>query len=137
MARPVDAPPHLPPPNQWHETVTAWPPFPTGPGEALAPLLDRFALSGLTAIRYVCTGLWSIDPPRRVADDMFFYVLGGRGTMDVAGRRARFAAGDLLHWRRGVEHAATTDPDDPIRVISLHYTAAIDGAVHLPELFGF
>ncbi len=130
-------PAHMPPAHATHEIVVDHPAIPSQVPAALAPLVDRFRLSGMTAVRYVCTGGWRIDPPRRVADDMFFYILAGRGAMEVAGRRTRFRAGDLLHWRRGIGHSASTDAADPIRVISIHYTAAIDGAVHLPEALGF
>ncbi len=128
---------HMPVHHPTHQVIDDYPAVPSQIPEVLAPLVDRFRLSGVTAVRYACNGGWRIDPPRRVADDMFFYILGGRGAMDVAGRRSRFRAGDLLHWRRGVSHSATTDAADPIRVISIHYTAAIDGAVHLPEALGF
>ncbi|HYE07635.1 MAG TPA: helix-turn-helix domain-containing protein [Planctomycetota bacterium] len=130
-------PVHMPPPHATHAVITDYPSIASRAPATLAPLIDRFRLSGVTAVRYVCTGDWRIDPPRRVADDMFFYILGGRATMDVAGRAARLRAGDLVHWRRGVTHAAGTAADDPIPVISIHYTASIDGALHLPAALGF
>ncbi|MBA3710202.1 MAG: helix-turn-helix domain-containing protein [Planctomycetes bacterium] len=128
---------HLPPAHTQYTTITEYPPYRQTLPDDVAKLVDRLAVTQVTAIKYTCTARWIIDPHRRVADDMFFHILSGRGAMDVAGRTSRFGPGDLIHWRRGVPHQATTAPDDPIRVISIHYTATIDSAVHLPELLGF
>ncbi|MBA2482572.1 MAG: cupin domain-containing protein [Planctomycetes bacterium] len=129
--------PHLPPAHIQYTTITEFPPYRQTLPADIAKLVERLAVSKVTAIKYTCTARWIISPARRVADDMFFHILSGKGSMEVAGRRARFGPGDLIHWRRGVPHAATTDADDPIRVISIHYTATIDSAVYLPELVGF
>jgi AraC-like DNA-binding protein/quercetin dioxygenase-like cupin family protein len=132
-----DLPAHLPPNHVQYQTIAEFSPYRQTLPEDIGRLVERLTVTKVTAIKYTCTARWIIAPARRVADDMFFHILSGGGEMDVAGRRTRFGPGDLIHWRRGIPHAATTDADDPIRVISIHYTATVDSAVNVPELVGF
>jgi len=132
------SPTHLPKNHAQFQTIAAFAPY----GdvllpESIAPLIDRLTVGTVTAIKYLCTAQWTIAPPRRVADDMFFYIIAGRGHMTVAGRRSRLGPGDLIHWRRGEAHASSTEPDDPFQVISIHYTATLDGAIPIAEALGF
>jgi AraC-like DNA-binding protein/mannose-6-phosphate isomerase-like protein (cupin superfamily) len=99
-------------------------------------LLDGMEVTGITAIKYQCTARWKISD-RRIADDMFFYVLDGCADSVIDGRPASVGPGDAIHVRRGALHDMRTDPRNPIRVICLHYTATIAGTISVPELFGF
>jgi AraC-like DNA-binding protein len=137
MSRSVPVP--LPKSNPANRVITEYAPFPEFATGDTRWLLDRLELSAVTAIRYACTSQWEMEE-RRIADDMFFHIISGRGTMTVAGKRSPVGAGDLLHWPRDIAHSATTDPADPITVISIHYTASLHGAIpvgallELPEL---
>ena len=119
-----------------YQVVAAFVPYSQELPVDIAALMERITVGTVTAIKYICTAQWVIAP-RRVADDMFFYVIAGRGAMEVAGRRSRIGPGDLVHWRRGVTHAATTDAANPIQVISIHYTATLDSSIQLAEVVGF
>lgn len=130
-------PAHLPKDTDSHQAIADFMPYTWDLPEDIAALMERVTVSEVTAIAYVCNGSWSISPARRVADDMFFHIIDGQGAMEVDGLHSRFSRGDLVHWRRGVPHAASTDRDDPIRVISIHYTATIDGAIPLADLVNF
>lgn len=132
-----DPPVHLPPDHPHYQTIAQFTAYPQNLTEDIAALVRRLTVTKVTAIKYHCTARWNITPARRVVDDMFFYILAGAGDMDVDGRRQRFGAGDLIHWRRGVPHAATTVANDPIQVIAIHYTAILDSAITFPELVGF
>lgn len=74
---------------------------------------------------------------RTLPHDMFFYVLKGRGEAEVAGRRHRLHSGICLHFRRGDFHEASHDPNFPLQVLVLHYSARIHHSLPLAEMMGF
>jgi AraC-like DNA-binding protein/quercetin dioxygenase-like cupin family protein len=133
MARPAAT---LPPSSPLHGIRRDYAPYPPGDPAAYDALLDGMAVSDVTAIDYACAPDWRI-PPRRIADEMGFLILEGRATMRVEGREAELRPGDLAHWRRGRLHECRHDPRAPITVIALHYTALLEGGLHLAEVAGF
>lgn len=127
---------HLPAPSTWHSAREVYPPFPAAAAMGFHELLGELQVSAVTAIEYHCTPAWRI-PPRRIADDMFFIILAGRGGMTVDGREQELAPGDVAHWRRGRTHACWHDAAKPFHVIAVHYVALLSGAVHLADAAGF
>jgi AraC-like DNA-binding protein/mannose-6-phosphate isomerase-like protein (cupin superfamily) len=112
-------------------------PFPAISNEKwLARLLEEVRLHGVTAVDHRCTPRWHMVE-RRVSDDMLFYITQGRGRAVIEGRSTELRPGVCAHFRRGQPHAATTDPKNPIHVISLHYTATVFESLTLPELLNF
>lgn len=112
-------------------------PFPPISNEAwLSRLMERITVRGVTAIHHRCTTLWRMAE-RRVGDDMLFYITQGRGKALIEGRECALTPGVAASFRRGTPHSATTDPRNPIHVISLHYTATVFGTLTLPELLRF
>jgi AraC-like DNA-binding protein/mannose-6-phosphate isomerase-like protein (cupin superfamily) len=105
-------------------------------GEDAAQLINDAHISGVTAIYYRCTAQYAM-PPRRIGDDMFYYVAQGRGEISVRGKTTPVRAGDCAHFGRGVLHAARADLRDPFEVIALHYTAKVFGALTVPQILGF
>lgn len=109
------------------------------PGAArawLEAVLDQLGVERVTALHHVCTSEWAMAP-RRVGDDMFFYVTAGSGWAEIEGRRIALAAGTCAHFRRGVPHAAGHDPRRPLRVVALHYTARLFDSLTAPQALGF
>lgn len=104
--------------------------------EWLEALLERIAVERVTAVHHACAPTWEMAP-RRVGDDMFFYVTGGRGWATIEGRRMDLAAGVCAHFRRGELHAAGHDPRRPLRVAALHYTARLFDSLTMPRALGF
>jgi AraC-like DNA-binding protein len=133
MARPA-AP--LPPSTPLHGIRSDYAPFTPDAPAAFDALLDGMVVSDVTAIHYDCAPDWRIAP-RRIADEMGFLILEGRATMRVEGREAELRPGDLAHWRRGHLHECRHDPRAPISVIALHYTALLQGGLHLADVAGF
>jgi AraC-like DNA-binding protein len=133
MARPASPlPPSAPP----HVIRREYPPYPASPAAPYDPLLDEVQVSGVTAIHYDCEPSWRITP-RRIADDMVFLILAGHATMRVEDRDSELRPGDMAHWRRGRGHECRHDPRAPISVIALHYTALLEGGLHLADVAGF
>lgn len=104
--------------------------------EWLEGTLERIRVERVSAIHHACGPEWRMEP-RRIGDDMFFYVTGGRGWAVVEGRRHRLAAGVCAHFRRGAIHSGTHDPRRPLRVIALHYTARLFDSLTVPQALGF
>lgn len=102
----------------------------------IAQLLDNVRVSGVTAIYYHCAPHYSMEE-RRIGDDMFYYIVKGKGEVRIEGRSTPVRAGDCAHFRRGVLHAATTDARDPFDVIAVHYDAVVFGSLTLPQLLDF
>ncbi|MEK7413217.1 MAG: cupin domain-containing protein, partial [Planctomycetota bacterium] len=126
---------HLPSADDLNIPRTDFPPYDVI-DMGLGGVLDNLQISQVTAIQYRCTSRWHMRP-RRIADDMFFLILSGRGEMVVGGQRLSMEPGDCIHWRRGERHSASTAADDPITVIAFHYTATVAGSCTLAELLGF
>jgi len=99
-------------------------------------VLEQLAVRAVTAVLHRCSPQWKM-PPRRIGDEMLFYVLQGEGETHVDGRRHPLRPGSCASFHRGVEHSATHDPKKPFQVIALHYTASVFGSLSLPELTGF
>jgi len=74
---------------------------------------------------------------RRIGDDMFFYVIRGRGEMTVEDRRHPLRPGICAHFPRKVRHGASHDPHRPLHLITFHYNATVMESLTLPELLGF
>ena len=98
--------------------------------------MEEITVRNVTAVWHVCTPRWRMLE-RRIGDDMFFYIIRGRGRIRVEGRESELRAGVCAHFRRGQPHAATTDPKDPIHVVALHYTATVFESLTVPELLNF
>ncbi|MFZ4693518.1 MAG: helix-turn-helix domain-containing protein [Verrucomicrobiia bacterium] len=104
--------------------------------EWLESTLDRMTVERVSAIHFACSPEWRMEP-RRIGDDMFFYVTGGSGWAVVEGRRHRLAVGVCTHFRRGALHSAGHDPRRPLRVVALHYTARLFDSLTVPQALGF
>lgn len=104
--------------------------------EWLEALLERIAVERVTAVHHACAPRWEMLP-RRVGDDMFFYVTGGRGWATIEGHRMELAPGICAHFRRGDLHAAGHDPRRPLRVVAFHYTARLFDSLTMPQALGF
>jgi len=129
--------PHIPESSVRNIPRRDYSPYPAGTAdETLSRLLEPSRVRSVTAIFYTCTPRWRIDE-RRIGDDMFFYIVKGRGQVLVEGRKSVIRAGDCAHFRRGAEHSATTQPNDPIHVIALHYTATVFESLTIPDLLKF
>jgi AraC-like DNA-binding protein/mannose-6-phosphate isomerase-like protein (cupin superfamily) len=111
-------------------------PYPRSIGEDVAQLINDAHISGVTAIYYCCNAQYAM-PPRRIGDDMFYYVAQGRGEISIREKTYQVRAGDCAHFARGVLHAACADAREPFEVIALHYTAKVFGALTVPQLLGF
>lgn len=128
---------HLPKSVPSHDVVADFPEYPSSPQqEWMKRSLSHLSINGITAIFYACTKEWRMRE-RTIRDDMFFYIVKGSGTALVESRPVRLRPGICTHFRRGVLHAATHDPKNPIQVISLHFNATVLGTLTIPELFGF
>jgi len=114
-----------------------FPPFPTKSREEwLVRTLDELSVRGATAVLYDCRPTWTLEE-RRIQDDMFLYVMRGRMFVRVEGRGHELVRGDCAHFRRGWLHSAATDPEDPIHIVSVHYSATVFESLTLPELLSF
>lgn len=114
-----------------------YPPFSAISSEKwLARLMEVVTVRSVTAVHHICTPRWRMVE-RRIGDDMFFYITHGRGRIHVERRESELRPGICAHFRRGQPHAATTDPKNPIQVISLHYTATVFESLTVPELLNF
>lgn len=98
--------------------------------------MEEISVHGVTAIHHECRPQWKMAT-RRLRDDMFFFITRGKGKALVEGRPVALRAGVCAHFRRGQPHSATTEAQDPIHVIALHYTATVFGTLTLPELLKF
>lgn len=101
-----------------------------------AQFIHNVQISGVTAVYYRCTAQYAMSQ-RRIGDDMFYYVVKGRGEISVRDKTQKVRAGDCAHFARGVLHAASADASDPFEVIALHYTAKVFGALTVPQILGF
>lgn len=104
-------------------------------GEA-ARLLEAVQVRNVTAIYYECKPQYTM-PPRRIGDDMFYYIVQGSGEVVIEEHGYKVAAGDCAHFSRGVLHAAYTEPKDPFHVVAIHYDATVYGSLTLPQLLRF
>jgi AraC-like DNA-binding protein len=103
---------------------------------ALGRLLEEVRVQSVTAIYYECTPDYAMLP-RRIGDDMFYYIVRGCGEVMVEERTSPVAAGDAAHFARGALHAAYTDKRDPFHVIAIHYDATVFDSLALPRLLPF
>lgn len=85
---------------------------------------------------FECFPAWRMRP-RRLSNDMLFFILRGEGRGSVDGRSCSLREGACLHARRGWLHEIRHDPKKPLRALVIHYTALIDFSLTLPEALGF
>jgi AraC-like DNA-binding protein len=116
--------------------ATEYSPYPSPPLNAAARLLEQVRVRDVSARYHVCAPHYFMAE-RRIGDDMFFHIAQGRGWVRVEGRETPVEAGDCAHFRRGVLHAAGTDPRRPLHVIAFHYSATVYESLTAPELLGF
>lgn len=130
--------PDFPRPDPTRETCkTDYPAFaPHSHAGWLIRLLDGLAVHDVTAVHFLCQPRWTL-PERRITDDMFLYVTRGRLFIRVNGRKFTLGCGDCAHFRRGVPHSATTDPHDPVQIISIHYSTSVFASLTLPTWLDF
>jgi mannose-6-phosphate isomerase-like protein (cupin superfamily) len=128
---------HLPEGSHSYWASVDFPKYESSPSyEWIKRSLNHLSINGITAIYYICTHEWKM-PERTIRDDMFFYIVKGLGTARVGSQSVVLKPGTCAHFRRGVLHSATTEPKNPIHVISLHFNATVLGSLTIPELFGF
>lgn len=99
-------------------------------------LLQNMTCTIRAARAFECFPAWRMRP-RRLPNDMFFFILSGKGHGRVEGRSVSLREGTCLHARRGSLHEVRHDPKSPLRVLVIHYTALIDFSLTLPEALGF
>jgi AraC-like DNA-binding protein len=103
---------------------------------AFGRLLEEVRVRNVTAIYYECTRDY-VMRPRRIGDDMFYYIAHGCGEVTVEERTTKVTAGDAAHFARGILHAAVADKRDPFHVIAIHYDATVFDSLALPRLLPF
>lgn len=126
---------HLPKSNPASNARREYAPYRTL-SEETARLLTELRVQNVTAIYYSCSRDYTM-PPRVIGDDMFYYVVQGKGEVLVEDRVTKIKAGQTAHFARGVSHAASTDRRDPMHVIALHYHATFFDSLTLPQLLPF
>lgn len=114
----------------------AFPPYPRVFPLELNQLLEELRVRLVTAIYYECSPEYDMRP-RRIGDDMFYYVAHGKGEVTIDDRTTPVRAGDAAHFARGVLHAARTEARDPFHIIALHYDATVFGSLTLAQLLRF
>lgn len=102
----------------------------------LDQICQDMQVDSVTVRLYHCAPDWNMRE-RVVGDDMFFYVLKGKGRVTVEQRAYPLKAGGCAHFRRKVRHSGSHDPRHPIDVITLHYNATVMQSLSVPELLGF
>ncbi len=112
--------------------------FPAYPEAALfaEDLLQNMTCSVRAARAFACFSSWKMSP-RRLPNEMFFFVTEGKGRARIDGRPVDLSAGRCLHVRRGSLHEATHARQAPLRVVVMHYTALLDFSLTLPEVLDF
>jgi AraC-like DNA-binding protein/quercetin dioxygenase-like cupin family protein len=101
--------------------------------DELGRVLEAVRVRNVTAIYYICAPHYAM-PPRRIGDDMFYFVVKGKGEVVVENRKTKVTAGDAVHFARGELHAAYADRRDPFDIIALHYDATVHESLTLPQL---
>lgn len=104
--------------------------------EWIAEGLEELRVRNVSAVYYNCHSDWRMSP-RRIGDDMLFYVVKGFGRTVVNGRTHALHPGFCASFQRGVLHEAWHDADRPLAVISVHYSATIFESLTVPEVLGF
>jgi mannose-6-phosphate isomerase-like protein (cupin superfamily) len=94
-------------------------PFVTADGSTIRSLLDRTnAPVELQSVAEatIAAGTSTTRHYHRAAEEIY-YLLAGRGQMDLDGERARVRAGDAVLVPRGAWHQLSADPDTEIRML--------------------
>ncbi len=99
-------------------------------------LLQEMTCTVLAARAFECFPVWKMRL-RQMPNDMFFFIIRGKGRARVGNRFHPLRAGTCLHARSGVPHEIQHDPEDPLHVLVIHYTALLDFALPVPDVLGF
>lgn len=112
--------------------------FPAYPasGAFAEDLLQNMTCTVRAARAFECFPDWKMSP-RRLPNEMFFFVTDGKGRARVDGRPLALEAGRCLHVRRGSWHEAIHERKTPLRVLVIHYTALLDFSLTLTEVLNF
>lgn len=106
-----------------------------GGGVELREIVGRAAAARtgeLSVTRFRLEAGASSGSSRYHGADEHFYVLSGRGTAEIGGRREAVAAGDTVVIRRGEPHAMTADAAGPLEFLAI-IAPAFDPASYAPE----
>jgi AraC-like DNA-binding protein/mannose-6-phosphate isomerase-like protein (cupin superfamily) len=126
----------LPEPTPTTRARREYSPYRSTLSPEFAAIFEELRVRRVTAIYYECFANYEMLP-RRIGDDMFYYIVKGRGEVLVEDRLTKIAPGEVAHFARGVLHAAYTDRRDPFHVIALHYDARVHESLTLPQLLQF
>ncbi|MEO6847445.1 MAG: AraC family transcriptional regulator [Chthoniobacterales bacterium] len=102
----------------------------------LESVFREMQLDAVRAHLHHCEKSWDMKE-RILGDDMFFYIVKGRGVMRVEDREYPLYPGVCGNFRRKIRQSASHDPQHPIDVIVVHYTATMMQSLTLPEMLGF
>ena len=127
---------YLPEPTYTTRAKQEYPAYQSTLAPEIASIFEVLRVRHVTAIYYECSPEYEM-PPRRIGDDMFYFVVQGEGEIIVEDRVTKIASGEVAHFPRGVLHAAYTQRRNPFHVIALHYDGRVHESLTLPQLLRF
>jgi AraC-like DNA-binding protein/mannose-6-phosphate isomerase-like protein (cupin superfamily) len=119
------------------KAISSFSPFPSYLLPAWLPnALAKLQVRQVSAVLYECSPDWHLRE-RKIADDMFFYVVEGKGYSFFGRKKLKLGHGSCVHFQHGIPHEVGHDPRQPLRVVCIHYTAFVFNSLRLSELIGF